>query len=173
MRERDYEGDGFDAQKYVKSIFNHLNQFKSNIKNLSSKLTDFQIPEKSGLSFEHTRRALAAIEEITKGHKAKSMLWFERGSAFISDFLNKLDQGRDILDYDFNELFEKNSLGKTVLANVTLENRYDSETAALLTFLKLGSNDIKVVLSKETAFCCIGLVDKDGQRYTSVVFAKN
>lgn len=157
----------------MKAIFNHLNQFKSNIKTLSTKLTNFNIPDNSGVNNNNIRRALSAIEEISKGYKGKSMLWFEKGSAFISGFLAKVDQGNNILDYDYNQLFEKQSFGKTVLASVTLERGYDSESAALLTFLRLSAEDIKVVLSKETAFCCVGSVDKDDQRFTSIVFAKN
>lgn len=157
----------------MKAIFNHLNLFKSNIKTLTTKLTNFNIPDNSGVNNNNTRRALLAIEEISKGYKGKSMLWFEKGSAFISGFLAKVDQGKNILDYDYNQLFEKQSFGKTVLANVTLERGYDSESAALITFLRLSAEDIKVVLSKETSFCCVGSVDKDDQRFTSIVFAKN
>ncbi len=156
----------------MKAIFNHLNNFKSNIKILASKLTNFNIPDNSEVNSNNTRRALSAIEEITKGHKGKSLLWFEKGSAFISGFLAKVDQGTNILDYDYNDMFEKQSFGKTVVASVTLERGFDSESAALLTFLKLSAEEVKVVLSRETAFCCVGSVDKDDQRITSIVFAK-
>lgn len=136
-------------------------------------MTNFNIPDNSGVNSNNTRRALSAIGEISKGYKGKSLLWFEKGSAFISGFLAKVEQGNNILDYDYNDMFEKQSFGKTVVANVTLERGFDSESAALLTFLKLNPEQVKVVLSKETAFCCVGSVDKDDQRITSIVFAKN
>jgi hypothetical protein len=156
----------------MKAIFNHLNHFKSNLKTLTSKLTNFNVPDGSGVNNNNTKRTLAAIEEITKGYKGKSMLWFEKGSAFISSYLNKADLGK-IQEINYSELFDKNSYGKTVLASVSIERGFDSESAALITFLKLSTEEIKVVLSKDTAFCCVGSVDKNDQRYSSIVFAKN
>jgi hypothetical protein len=156
----------------MKAIFNHLNHYKLNIKSLSHKLTHFVFPEDSDVNQANIKRALFAIDEVSKGYKKRSLLWFEKGSAAISGYLAKNDLGMNF-KYNCNELFTNQGFGKTVLANVNLAKPYDSDSAALITFLRLSTEEIKVVLSKETNFCCVGSVDKDNLRYTSIAFAKN
>ncbi len=172
MKVIDHQDDEFDLQKYMKAIFNHLNHFKSNLKTLNSKLNSFNAPDGSGVNNSNIRKALLVIDEISKGYKGKSMLWFEKGSAMISGFLAKAELDKNI-NFDYSDLFEKNSIGKVVLANTTLDRGYDSESAALITLLRLSTEELKVVLSKETTFCCVGSVDVADRRYSSVVFAKN
>ena len=156
----------------MKAIFNHLNQYKLNINSLTHNLSNFSFPDDSEVNSSNIKRALAAIDEASKDYKKRSMLWFEKGSAAISNFLVK-NEIRSDLKYNCRELFSSQNLGKTALAVVNLDKAYDSDSAALIAFLRMSSEEIRIVLSKETNFCCVGSADKDGKRYTSIVFAKN